>query len=384
MRAVVARTAGIAGALALLLVLAGCISVKREEGAPFVAPPEDPLRERWEADIARLSTEELQFPEIREYVIGPGDVLSLAFVGRPDLLPIRDEGGNFTIQVTESPTIVLPLVGEVVVHGKTAAELQEALREAYLPYIRDPIPVVRIEQFFYNQVTVLGAVPAPGTFALQPGDTVVDMLFRAGGLTLGGGGSRPPARFLKIYRQKLTQRERMTLPPREILAFLREDQRIVPREEIIIPIEEFLIGGDLNYNIPVRPDDIIFVPPAGTVMVVGDVRSPGVKVLGPSVRTLVHVLTVSGRPAFEAASVVEVVRTNPDGTQESYFLHARRMLRRREPDFFMQDNDQIFVYRAGWRTGAKIITDIFTFGVGASARVTTGYELNAGTDNRNR
>jgi hypothetical protein len=115
-------------------------------------------------------------------------------------------------------------------------------------------------------------------------------------------------------------------------------------------------------------------------MVTGDVDKPGVVFMGPSLRTLVHVLTVTDL-AFRAASVVEVVRTNPDGTQDNYFLHARRMLRRKEPDFFLQDNDQVFVYRAAWRTGAQVISDIFQFGVTASTGVDTTYNPN--DDNNN-
>ena len=367
-----------AALLALCLAATGCIHVTREEGAPYIPPPEDLLRQRYESEFKRVGEAELQMPPPREYLIGPGDKLSLAFVGRPDLLPIRDEGSAYTITVTESPTIVLPYVGEVAVHGKTVGQVQEELRQAYLPYVKDPVPIVRIEEFFYNQVTVIGSVGSAGSYPMLPGDTVVDLLFKAGGLSLTGR-TGAPARVLKIYRQKLTQRERMSMPPEEIIAALREDGRIIPREEILIPLEEFLIGGDLSYNIPVQADDIIFIPPAGTVMVTGDVERPGVVFMGPSLRTLVHVLTVTDL-AFRAASVVEVVRTNPDGTQDNYFLHARRMLRRKEPDFYLQDNDQVFVYRAGWRTAAQVISDFFQFGVKVTTGVSGVYDP---TDNNN-
>lgn len=353
-----------------LLVLAvilscGCVSVRRTVDSPFVPPPYDASEPITAAEIERLNSAEYQLLPKSRYTIGPGDVLSLNFVGRPDILGVEEsDSEGFVVRITQDPTITLPYVGAVIVHGKTAEQLQAELRSAFSAFVKDPEPVVRIREFFHNQVIVIGSVQNPGRYELQAGDTIVDAVFRAGGLTLGGRTGFAPAPVLKVYRDKLPQSERLQLDPADLLERLREGNRIIPRDEIVLPLDEFLLGGDLSFNIPLQPNDIVYIPPAGTVSILGDVGRPRVVFLGPSLRTLAHVLTEVGGLDFQAANEVEVVRTLADGTQESYFLDARRVLRRKDRDFVLRDNDQVFVYRSNWRTFLGILGQVF----GASAR----------------
>jgi polysaccharide export outer membrane protein len=353
------------------LSLSGCFSPTRTPFHPGLPPAFDPARKDWEESIARLTESELQLPARRDYAIGPGDVLSITFVGRPDLLVTGPNRDDYEVTVSESPTITMPYIGAIRVHGKTAEQLQEEIRVAYSPFIKDPVPVVRLKTYFANQVTVLGSVREPGRYELAVGDTVLDAIFKAGGLTFGGRtAGLPPARILKVYREKATQKQRLDLEPEELLRLLREDDRILPREEIILPLDEFILGGDLQYNIPLRPFDIIFVPPAGTVSVNGNVVGPRVVFLGPSLRTFVQVVTETGGLDFKAASIAEVVRTHPDGSTESYFVNARHLMRRKAPDFVLEDNDQMFIYKSNWRTFASILGDLWGRSVRVGANAT--------------
>ncbi len=351
---------------ALLGLLAtGCAT--RGPDSPYIAPPFDPSRQGWEENFARLKTEELQLPKKEEYYIGPGDILSLSLVGRQELLGNAD-GSPLKLQVTENPLISLPYVGAIRAHGKTPEQLQDDIRVAFLTQIKDPVPVLTVEKYYYNQVAVLGSVKVPGKFPLEAGDTVLDAVFKAGGLTFGGqSGGLPPARVLKVFREKLTQRERTDLSPEDLIAKLREGEKdVVPRREIVIPLDEFLLGGNLSYNIPLVPNDIVFIPPAGAVSTHGHLKTPRVVFLGPSLRTVVQVITECGGMKYKAASRIEVVRMNPDGTTVSFFMHSRKMLNREIEDFVLQDNDQIFVYKNTWRTVVDTVLSFF------KATATTG------------
>ncbi len=357
----------IAALFVLLTSIFGC--GVRGPGDRFIDAPFDPDREEIELRIGEvLRSSDLRLGGTQEYFIGPGDEIAITLVGRPDILgeDLRQE--KFIVTVTDSPMITLPLIGALKVHGKTAQQLQEDLKAAYSTFVNNPVPVVTIENYHYNSVTVLGSVREPGRYPVEFGDTVIDAIFLAKGLTFGGRSeNQPPGRYLKVYREKVSRQQRSDLSTEELLdRFLEEDDMILPREEIIIPIEEFIISGDLQYNIPLQPNDIVFIPGAGTVMVHGDVKKAGVVFLGPSLRTLGQVLTERGGLQYRASSHIEVVRTLPDGRQVGWFVNGRDILARRTEDILLVDNDQVFVYRHPIRNVLDSIGNIF------SASVNTG------------
>ncbi len=366
------RTVRILTVTLLAAVLASCYW-PRTPRSDFVPPPFDATRAEMRERAEELRRDaQLQMREPQEYYIGPGDVLGISLVGRMDVLGGGQAGGAQTIQVTENPVITLPLIGAIRVHGKTPQQLEDELRAAYSEFIADPIPVVTVDKFFYNQVNVLGSVRSPGRYDLEYGDTLLDAVFKAGGLTFGGRtGGMAPARYMMIYRDKLDPRERAELSPEELLRRITtEDGIIAPREEIIIPLEEFLLAGNLDYNVPLSPNDLIFIPPAGTVIVHGRAMNRGVVFMGPSVRTLGSVLTEQGGLRYSASSRTEIVRTFEDGSQETFFLNMRQIQRRDDVDFYLQDGDQIFIYINPVRDVMEWFGRIFGAGVRTGASMT--------------
>ncbi len=346
----------------ILVLSAGCAT--RGPSSKPVLPPTDFEGIEWEESFRELSRQEYLFPERTEYVIGPGDLLSLTLVGRQDILGFTEEDSDSSlpIRVTENPYIVLPHIGAVRAHGKTQLELERDLREAYDAVIRNPVVVLRIDVFHYNQVTVLGSVNAPGRYVLQPGDTLVDSLFKAGGFSTGSRDSRglPPARIIKIYREKLPRRDRIEQPVEELMRRLREDGGdLSTREEIVVPFDDFIIRGKLTHNLPVLPNDIVYIPPAGTVSVQGYFTQPRVVFLGPGLRLLSEVATETGGQKFKAASRVEIVRTRGDGSVESIFVDLRRIMKRKDPDIYLEDNDKIVAYLHPGRATLDALFSIF-------------------------
>lgn len=345
---------------AMLCVLASGCGLTRSASSRYVSPPVDLKHRQARAGLDNmLQDPAVMLAQSQEYYIGAGDVLEITLVGRQDIFGTTEEGGESTLefQVTQSPLIALPLIGAIRIHGKTADQLRAELEEAYSQFIVAPIPIVTITNFHHNQVAVLGSVKAPGRFPLEFGDTVLDALYKAGGLNLGR--ETPPARTMKIYREKLDRKERADLPLEELLERIMDEGTIQPREEIVIPIEDLILGGNLDYNIPLRPNDILYIPAAGTVMIQGKVQAPGVVFLGPSLRTVTQVITERGGLQYSAASTIEVVRTDTNGGQVSYFLDARDMMSRKSEDFLLQDNDQIFVYRHPVRSALQWFGNIF-------------------------
>lgn len=344
--------------LAAMALLSGCT---RGPSSKYINVPEDPERQQFLAEVSRISSSpDLVLGKTDDYAIGPGDVLKITIVGRNDLFGTTDNPDNsLLVTVTDNPALTLPLIGAIRAHGRTAAELQAELSRAYAQFISKPTIIVTVDKFFSNQVAVLGAVKTPGRYPIEFGDTVVDAIFKAGGMTFGGTSGPPPARVLKVYREKVTRRERQNMSLDELLTQIKEGDRILPREEIVIPLEEFIVAGQLNYNIPLNANDIVYIPPAGAVSVQGRVKTPGATFLGPSIRSVTQVLTERGGLRYGAASRIEVVRIDKDGRVQSFYRNARRMLSRQEEDFMLQDNDQVFVYTHPVRAVLEAIGDIF-------------------------
>ncbi len=308
-----------------------------------------------------------------DYKIGPGDVLTITLVGRPDIIeqPANAPEEGFT--VTDNPMLVLPLIGAIRVHGKTSGELEKDLKEAYVKFIIDPQPSVIIKKFQNNQVAVLGQVKTAGKFPLNPGDTLLDALFSAGGVTTmvnPVAGYQPAGRYLKIYREKTNREERREVTLDDLIKKVMEGNRLLTREEITIPIDDYLHTQTLVYNLPLMPNDVIYVPGAGAVMVHGRVNKPGVVYLGPSVRTVSEVLETAGDLKFGAKSEIAVLRTSPTGQTQSYYMNGRRMMHQTARDFTLEDGDKIWVYNHPGRMVLEYLGNFLQRGTSAGLQAT--------------
>lgn len=116
-------------------------------------------------------------PATDDTTLGPGDVFGVRVYGEEEL-----SGSH---QVAPDGTIDFPLLGAVEVSGleppAVADEIQRLLKERDL--LRDPHVSVYVEEYASKRVSVVGAVANPGTFALQPGMTVVQAISMAGGFS---------------------------------------------------------------------------------------------------------------------------------------------------------------------------------------------------------
>ena len=116
-------------------------------------------------------------PATDDTTLGPGDVFSVRVFGEESLT-----GSH---QVAPDGTINFPLLGPIQVNGleptEVGAKIQTELREKDL--LRNPQVSVYVDQYASKRVSVVGAVANPGTFALQPGMTVVQAISMAGGFS---------------------------------------------------------------------------------------------------------------------------------------------------------------------------------------------------------
>ena len=156
-------------------------------------------------------------------VIGAGDVLNINVWKEPSL--------SGTVKVRPDGFVTLPLVNEIQVVGMTTAQLRKALEDKYKEFTVDPFVTVRLETIASSEVFLLGQVTRPGAFPLNGNETLLQILARAGGLTVFA--DRSNIRVVRRNKDKIT--------------------------EYIVDYDA-IIKGDVKQDILLRPGDRIIVP----------------------------------------------------------------------------------------------------------------------------
>ena len=135
----------------------------------------------WAADLA-------QTLKIDDYIIGPGDVLEISVW--------NNEALTKSMTVLPDGKIHFPLIGEVVVGGKTLADLEKELEQKIGTFVPDPSLSVMVQQVNSMLIYVIGKVNHPGRFALNTNVNVLQVLAMAGGLNTFAKRNK-----IKIFRE---------------------------------------------------------------------------------------------------------------------------------------------------------------------------------------
>src|SRR5574341_940789 len=182
------------------------------------------------------------------YTVGVADVLKVTVFNEPDLT------GSFRID--DDGSISYPLLGRVLVGGKTVREIEDILKKRLLDgYVRNPQVSVEVEQFRSRTIFIIGEVRNGGKYPLQGEMTLLEVLALAGSVT-------PEASS-------------------EILILRRRDKSVVGPASPDDPVEQLranlddMKSGRLSANIPLQDGDTVYVPTAERFYVSGHVRNPG-------------------------------------------------------------------------------------------------------------
>jgi polysaccharide export outer membrane protein len=111
----------------------------------------------------------------KEFVLGPEDVLEIAVWRSPDV--------SKDVVVRPDGKISLPLIGEVVVSGRTAKELATHISDRLKEFKENPSVSVSVKEVNSYYVYVLGQVMKPGKYQLKSRATVLQAIAVAAGFT---------------------------------------------------------------------------------------------------------------------------------------------------------------------------------------------------------
>ncbi|MFV0296596.1 MAG: polysaccharide biosynthesis/export family protein [Hyphomicrobiaceae bacterium] len=114
-------------------------------------------------------------PNGLNYRIGPQDVLEISVFKVPEL--------SKSVQVADTGTINLPLVGDVQASGRTAQAIERELATRLgEKYLKHPQVTVFVKEYNSQRFTVEGSVKKPGVFPYRGRATLLQAISLAEGL----------------------------------------------------------------------------------------------------------------------------------------------------------------------------------------------------------
>lgn len=110
------------------------------------------------------------------YRIKQGDKLSVKFLYHPEL-------NEISVVVRPDGFISLQMIDDSKAEGLTISELKAQLEKSYNEILLKPVLTVALLEFVAPRVFIGGQVNKPGRYDLREGQTLVQVIFLAGGFT---------------------------------------------------------------------------------------------------------------------------------------------------------------------------------------------------------
>jgi len=255
-------------------------------------------------------------------------------LGPDDQVTIRaldvDELDGKTARIDLRGDIDVPLLGTVKAGGLTVEQLEAEISRVLQKYVQHPKVSVVVSEHHSQPVSVLGAVSAPGTFSLTGPTTLEQVLSKAGGLRPDAGNT--------IY---ITRRRSMGPIP---LPSPNVDQS-GEFSTAQVNVKSLLDGKTPTANILMRATDVISVPKADLVYVVGAVNRPGGFVLNErSEMTVLQAVSMAeGLERTSAPKRAKIIRKGDSSSKAEMPVDLAKILAGKSPDVALMANDILFV-----------------------------------------
>ena len=275
------------------------------------------------------------------YVLGPDDQIVLQGLNAEEIV-------NRPMRIDPSGEIGLPMVGRLRAAGLTIQQFEQELNQRLSIYIREPRISVSVTEYRSQPVSVLGAVNSPGVLQVQGRKTLMELLSLAGGL-------RPDAG----YRVKITRGVEWGPIPLPNAAPDSTGKFNVAE----VTIKGLMEAKNPEANILIMPHDVISVPVAELVYVIGDVKKAGGFTLHEreTMSVLQALSLAEGLQSTADAKRAKILRLPPDGEDRQEIpVNVKEILAGKSQDVTLQGGDILFVpdstgKKVGYRTLDAII-----------------------------
>lgn len=320
-----------------------------------------------------------------DYIIGAGDTLSI------DVFDVKELSRD--VHVSQTGTIGLPLVPlRLLVKGLTETQAEQKIAEVLQAngLVSHPEVSVAVKDRKSKPITIVGAVPHPMVYQAERPVTLLEVLAEAGGVANDAGDTaivtRPasdtndaaevPAMITEDVIPPSGQNTATsqagspaqpsgsvtTTPPIAPAVSAPTFNRAAPgtsdkssptptqvtpiSNTITVNLNELMESGDPANNVILQAGDIVTVPHAGIVYVLGAIVKPGGYVLANdrSQMTALKMLALSGGVNRTAKSdQAVIIRRDLQGQQHEQMIDLKKIVKRETEDVRLQPSDILYV-----------------------------------------
>ena len=316
-----------------------------------------------------------------DYVIGSGDLLSVTVFDVPEL--------TREVRVSQTGTVSIPLVPvRLTVAGLTESQVEQKIAEVLEAngLVTHPEVGVVVREHKSKPITIVGAVAHPMVYEADRTVTLLEALAEAGGIASDAGDtviiSRiPTADIAEVTDPKpiATQTAPGAGEPPPVTVSSEKSGTVRPEKEVFpsggtisqntiapapqqssttepsashawnaftINLNDLLQTGDLQNNVTLQAGDVVTVPHAGIVYVLGAVTRPGGFVLAndrTQLTTMKVLALAGGMTAIAKSRHAYIVRTDSQGKQSQTEVDLKRILNRESEDVQMRASDILYI-----------------------------------------
>jgi protein involved in polysaccharide export with SLBB domain len=324
-----------------------------------------------------------------DYVIGSGDVISI------DVFDVKELSRE--VRVSQTGTIGIPLVPvRLRVSGLTELQAQQKISEVLQAngLVSHADVSVTVKERKSKPITVVGAVAHPLVYQADRQVTLLEILAEAGGLSNDAGGevivTRPVSEmaFDDAEPPSLGASDAVPANAKPIESAVRSSEvatasssaapvagRAEPpdlpapdkspekkisgasapsaspaADTITVNLYELMEAGNTRNNITLQAGDVVTVPHAGIVYVLGAVSKPGGFVLTndrEQLNTLKILALAGGFTRTARTDHAVVIRKDAQGQQHEVTLDLKKILNRKAEDLQLQPSDILYVPESG-------------------------------------
>jgi len=325
------------------------------------------------------------------YLIGVEDVLEVSVWMHPELekvLTVRSDG-----------KITFPPVGEIEVSGLQPKEVADIISVGLKSYYVEPKVFVRIKESNSRKVSILGQVKEPGLFKLKSQIDLLELISKAGGVTsaadldrcmvLRGNREVIPVDLIALLFRgdlknnliiqsgdtvivpeevenqifvlgevarpgafQIKQEEKMSLKKALAKAGGPSEYTVLDKVSVLrgketksLSLHKLLVENDPSQDIILQAGDTVFVPvlTQNKVVVVGEVRQPGVYELGDRLTVLEAITGAGGYTKDAILKNIQVLRAEPE--PQTIVVDLEKVVRKGEIDknILLKAGDVLFV-----------------------------------------
>jgi len=278
---------------------------------------------------------------VRNYLLGPGDVLDVRVFGQSDLNTLAEIDGDGNI--SSLPFLEKPIRAQCL----TEKEVQKAIATAYAAYIKNPQVSVRIAQRNSRPpATLYGAVRNPMLVTMMRRVRLHELIARSGGVTERASGTV----------QVIHTQPEMCPEPGEVVI-----KRVSATASVDSQIESFKLRelGNESGDPFIRPGDVVIVTEGEPIYVTGAVLAPQPLFMKDQL-TLGRAIAMAGGPQRLANTGEVHIYRKKDGQigQEDLTYNYDAIRKGRDKDVLLQPYDIIDVRNSGAFSG-KNLKDLF-------------------------